>query len=424
MINLFFAVHDYSGAKTYANELLGYFSDLPGIAVHKVYLESKDYREYTEVEEGNILMIHIPSVKRGGGTLDKYAARCVDLMTPRLQHAENIIFHLNYGTHVKFAIEAKKRHSVKIIYTLHYLHKSFSFFEANGSTRDKQQVNNMDVLDREIIHLADKIICISEFSRKAICGQYLIPMEKTEIIYNGYGKIETRRFRKSERIKESLGFAANDKLILFAGRLLVEEKGIYILLEAFKGLLKDFPDARLVFANLGDFNEIMARCQDIYGRVTFTGKLPKEKLQKLYSIADIGVIPSNFEILGYVPIEMMLHQLPIVISDVPGMNELVIDGVNGVKCDVNKKPDGSQELEADSQDLCAKMKILLTDSALAKRLAKNARKHWKNNYTAGHMGTATMKLYKKVLSEQNQTFDHTYQVGISKGLKRFTDNEK
>jgi glycosyltransferase involved in cell wall biosynthesis len=84
-----------------------------------------------------------------------------------------------------------------------------------------------------------------------------------------------------------------------------------------------------------------------------------------------------------------------------------------VKCEVNKKPDGSQELEADAQDLCAKMKILLTDSALAKRLAKNARKHWENNYTVRHMGTATMKLYKKVLSEQNQTFDHTYQISTS-----------
>ena len=49
MINLFFVIHDYSGARTYANEVLGYLAQQNGIRVHRVYLESIYYKEYTKV---------------------------------------------------------------------------------------------------------------------------------------------------------------------------------------------------------------------------------------------------------------------------------------------------------------------------------------------------------------------------------------
>jgi hypothetical protein len=77
MINLFFVIHDFSGARTYANELLGYLTTQQGITIHKVYLESMDYSEYTEVKEEDILNIYIPKIERKGNALQKYAARLI-----------------------------------------------------------------------------------------------------------------------------------------------------------------------------------------------------------------------------------------------------------------------------------------------------------------------------------------------------------
>ncbi|MDP3446169.1 MAG: hypothetical protein Q8T08_25190, partial [Ignavibacteria bacterium] len=60
-------------------ELLVYFSAEISIIVHKVYMESCCYKEYTEIEEENIKNIHIPKVKRKGNTLEKYSSRCIEI---------------------------------------------------------------------------------------------------------------------------------------------------------------------------------------------------------------------------------------------------------------------------------------------------------------------------------------------------------
>lgn len=412
MINLFFVIHDHSGARTYANELLGYLSTQTGIAVHKVYLRSKECTEYTEIKERNILVIHIPRVRKTNYTMEKYAARCIDFISPLLQHKENIIFHLNYSTQVKLGLEVRKRFGALLIYTLHYLPEHFFYLAYNGKLNEQLDLPG-DVLDIKILNEADSIICISRFAKEAICWQYNISASKINVIYNGIGGSETEMLTNTKEIKQSLGFKEDEQLILFLGRLEGEEKGVYGLIRSFKRIVKEFPKARLVLANKGDFNEIMECCQNIMGRVTYTGFLQKEQLQKLCSIADIGVIPSSFELLGYVPIEMMFHQLPIVIANSPGMNELIQDGINGLVCALENKADGSLELEVDERSLYKKMKILLMNKILAKQLALNGRKHWEHNFTAMHFGLATMQVYKNKLVMEKQNVKPVFLEAMS-----------
>ncbi|MCG8306143.1 MAG: glycosyltransferase [Cytophagales bacterium] len=401
MINLFFVVHDYSGARTYANELFNHFFGHPGIAIHKVYLESNEYREYTEIKEKDVLSIHIPRIKRKGGTLEKYAARCADLMAPRLRSAGNIIFHLNYSTQVKLGIEVRKRYDALLVYTMHYLPTYFTYLAFEACIPDKIKTTG-DALDKEILKEVDKIVCISKFAQHTICNRYSTLPAKTEVIYNGYGTIECKSPANVTRTKQSFGFGKDERFILFAGRLSAE-KGVYVLVSAFKKIAEEFPDARLVLAGEGDFNEVMKRCRSIVGKVTFTGTLQKEQLQKLYSLVDIGVVPSHFELLGYVPIEMMLHRIPVVISNVPGMNELVEDGKNGLLCKVKKRTDGLLGLEADSTDLYLKIKSLLENKHLATRIAQNGRLSWENGFTAYHMGRATVHLYRQLLKQKKRS---------------------
>ena len=399
MINLFFIIHYYSGAITYANELLPYLSDQQGIAVHKIYLESKYYKEYTEIKEANILIIHIPAVKREAGSLKKYAKRCIDVITPILAGKKNVIFHLNYSTQVKFGKEARKKFGAKLVYTLQYLPNYFSYLGIDNTTNENLTTTG-DVLDKKVIKEADKIICISKFTQNILCKQYNVPIEKTEIIYNGYGTIESKPPENTTWIKEGMGFDKKERLILFVGRL-GTEKGLHALIHVFKKIVIDLPDARLVLAGEGNFKKTMKLCHNTIGKVTFTGSLKKEQLQKLYSIADIGVAPSHFELLGYVPIEMMFHRVPMIISNVPGMNELVKDGKNGLVCKVKKRTDGSLGLKIDKQSLYSKIKILLEDTTQAKKFAQHGRLSWENNFTAAHMGKATLKLYKQLQTMGN-----------------------
>ena len=400
MINLFFVIHDYSGARTYADELLGYFiREEAEVSIHKIYLESTYHKEYTTVEENGILEIHIPPVKRKGYSLEKYAKRCIDLMEPVMANKRNPIFHLNYPTQVKFGVEVKKKFGGVLIYTAHYLPEIFSIVKLYPNIKENlNNINAVDVLDREVIKLADNIICISKFARDTICKHFRMPVEKTALIYNGYGTVESKQADNKAMIRKSFGFGENDRLILFAGKLDVE-KGVPDLIEVFKKILMEFSDVRLVLAGEGDFKEIMELCWDIAGKVTFTGFLKKEQLQKLYNIANMGVIPSHWELFGYVPVEMMRYRVPVIISNVPGMNELIEDGKNGLVCKVRKKTNGKLGVKVDEADLYIKIKTLLKDETLAGHFAQNGRLTWEINYTAGHMGKETLNLYKQTLKQ-------------------------
>lgn len=53
----------------------------------------------------------------------------------------------------------------------------------------------------------------------------------------------------------------------------------------------------------------------------FTGYVNQRTLSDLYSVADIGVVPSLHEEFGYVAIEMMMHRLPVIVNATTGLAE-------------------------------------------------------------------------------------------------------
>ncbi len=396
IINLFFVILDHSGARTYANELLGYLLGRDDISVHKVYFESEYYKEYSIIKEKRVTSIHIPAVKLKRSDLDKHAQRCTDLIAPYLYGMKNLVFHLNYGRQVRFGMAVRKRFGAKLVYTLHFLPNFFSYLEYSPDTKENLVVTG-DVLDKEILEETDKIICISNFAQKAICNHYEVQHSKTQVIYNGFGNVKYRRRSKDvDKMKEQFGFHRDERIILFAGRL-SEDKGIHTLIKAFKRIHKEFECVRLVLAGNGDFSKLFLLCKRIFGKVTFMGQLPLIDLQQLYRIAEIGVCPSRFELLGYTPIEMMAQQLPVVISNVPGMNELINDGIDGMICSVTKRKNGLLSLDVHDEKLYEKIKVLLENKDLAKKIAQNGKEKWKKHYTAGHMGEATMTVYKQIV---------------------------
>jgi len=407
MINLFFIVHDYSGAKTYANELLGYLATHEGIAVHKLYINDADYNELTKIKEGNIQNIYIPRVKLNGYTLEKYAARCIDLLYPLLNNKKNVIFHLNYSTQVKLGLEARKRFNAQLVYTLHYLPNYFSLFATNEICPEEVTTTG-DVLDKEMVIEADKIICVTRFAQDMLNQHFDTPIEKTRLIYNGYSKIESGNSAiNNQEIKRKFGFQVDDQIILFVGRL-EKAKGVEGLLEAFMKLPDDDWNLKLVLVGGGDYTPFMDLCQNKFGSISFTGKLSKESVEQLYEIADIGVIPSELEQCSYVALEMMKHGLPIIASQAPGLRELFEDEQDALLFPLKKREDGLLGLQVDAEALYEKLSRLIRNRELQKKLGTNAQIKWKKQLTSKHIGESTFLLYKEVV-----------EFVIQEGIKEF-----
>ncbi|MBN1914262.1 MAG: glycosyltransferase family 4 protein [Candidatus Omnitrophica bacterium] len=121
------------------------------------------------------------------------------------------------------------------------------------------------------------------------------------------------------------------KLILYVGRL-IGYKGIIDLLEAFKSVSAEDPQAGLLFAGDGAAQEeYKAYCRvNIIGNVFFAGFIQQESLPLYYALAKVLVLPSRFEPWGLVLNEAMASGLPVIASSACGASrDLIQQGENG-----------------------------------------------------------------------------------------------
>jgi colanic acid/amylovoran biosynthesis glycosyltransferase len=120
--------------------------------------------------------------------------------------------------------------------------------------------------------------------------------------------------------------------VLAVGRL-VEKKGFGILLEA----LASVPDAVLTVVGDGpEGDALRAAAAGLGDRVRFVGQLGRVELEAAYAESDIAVFPSRPAASGdqdglpVAMLEAMGSGLAVVASDLPGLNEAIIDGESGV----------------------------------------------------------------------------------------------
>lgn len=395
MIYLFFFLHDHSGARTYANELLNYLSGVKEIGLYMVYFESKHFKEYNIVQNGNIMEIHLPSAKKINRTLEKYSDRCLDLLAPLLVGKKKLIFHLNVSNQVKLGSKGRERFGAKLIYTRHFLPDFFSYYGYEGNWLSEPETIG-DVLEREMANEVDRIICVTRFAKEAICHYYKTPVQKLVVIHNGFSTL-TNEFDDSnepvESIKKRLGFSENEKIILFVG-LLEPRKGVATLIHAFDMLLDSFPETRLVIVGDGDFKKALSQIKRCWSKISFTGKISYNELKSIYKIATVGAIPSVFEQCSYVALEMMKHGLPVVASSAPGLIELYNDGEDAVVVPLRKIDNNDlMTLILSDDEYYEALLTLLNNSFLRRKISKNTRSKWEKYYTVESMGNATNMQY-------------------------------
>jgi phosphatidylinositol alpha-mannosyltransferase len=118
---------------------------------------------------------------------------------------------------------------------------------------------------------------------------------------------------------------------LFVGRL-DERKGFPIAVAAFERLALERPDLRLIVVGDGPQREAVGMLPtDLRDRVTMLGALPNAEVPAVAAACDLYLGPSvGGESFGVVLIEAMAAGLPVVASAVPGYDEVVRDGVEGL----------------------------------------------------------------------------------------------
>lgn len=125
----------------------------------------------------------------------------------------------------------------------------------------------------------------------------------------------------------------NRPVILFVGRL-EKRKGLETLILALPEIVKRHPETKLVVVGYGplqSYYQKLAIRLNIASSVIFTGAIPNDLLPGYYTSATVYVAPTiGNEAMGIVLIEALACGKPVIASDIPGYNEIITNGVNGI----------------------------------------------------------------------------------------------
>ncbi|MBI3251423.1 MAG: glycosyltransferase family 4 protein [Candidatus Andersenbacteria bacterium] len=184
------------------------------------------------------------------------------------------------------------------------------------------------------IEKAEHVIAVSEYTKKTIMDYYGLPAEDISVIHSG---VNPAVFYPIENFKETVGYKSmvrelgiidRQPLIIYVGSD-HPRKNVPVALEAFAGLLKDYPQA--VFLKVGlpglpagraDTLEAIDKL-GIREQVKFISDISDERLNELYNSSDVLIFPSLFEGFGMPPLEAMASGLPVVTSNATSLPEVV-----------------------------------------------------------------------------------------------------
>jgi glycosyltransferase involved in cell wall biosynthesis len=369
-----------SHSRTLVNELKKYTQ----YSISIIILDSQNVELFDYRLEDAVDVFEIPRPQNGlffnghnNEIQETYAARIVDIVYPYFSKKENLIFLSNTSNHAIPCLRLSKEFNAKSVYIHHsfswkmYLKCSYETFALEWERQnyvfapEAFEVTNIEL---ELALNVDKVITVTHLANVFFSEVLGIPNNKIFTIYNGILPVELSTIKPS-LLRNKYGFSEVDKIVLFCGRI-VDEKGLEYLLEAFNLLLPQIPNLRLIVVGDGEYGKYLRKISHHWSKITWTGPVDKNIISDLYTISDVGVIPSVTEQCSICSIEMRFHRLPIVVSAIEGLDELFIDGFDALK--VPARYDEDNIVFFDPIDFADRIKILLENRELANRLAINS----------------------------------------------------
>jgi len=183
-------------------------------------------------------------------------------------------------------------------------------------------------------YFADKVVVNTKSLKKHIRG--LFPKSQPIVIYNGIKLIKSKQLNN---FSSPIHYGSKDINIIHLANFYNSIKGHKSSLEIVKRLLNKGINVQLNFVGDGVLLrsiEELSNEMDISENVNFLGYLGDSKKINQIRKNDICLNPSFTESFGIGVLECMRQGLPVVGSNVPGFNEVVLTNYNGILCDKNK----------------------------------------------------------------------------------------
>jgi glycosyltransferase involved in cell wall biosynthesis len=271
----------------------------------------------------------------------------------------------------------------------HRLHTvaGLPLLEAHGAKRKL-----LDFVEKVTYACATKVYPNSSGLKNIILENRYCESKKLKVIAQGSSNgINTSLFKadlfsveQRQDLKEKLGVKEDHFVFVFVGRL-VKDKGINELIEAFESLTKTQSKARLLL--VGDYEHDLDPLEhttlDVISKNEAIISVGFQyDVRPYFAIANALVFPSYREGFPNVVMQAGAMELPCIVSNINGCNEIINEGVNGTIIPVKNK-----------DAIFDKMTLFLEDATYYRQLQANARKMILSRYDQRVVWEALLEEY-------------------------------
>jgi phosphatidylinositol alpha-1,6-mannosyltransferase len=211
---------------------------------------------------------------------------------------------------------------------------------------------------------ASLVLSITNFTRRR-AAELLPSAQKAKVCWLA---------TEEDKVAEASSDPGGPPTVLILSRVDATEmyKGHFELIDCWPSVMAAIPDARLLIAGGGDglgLLRLRARASAAASNIEFTGLVPQDQIEALWSRTHVFAMPSRGEGFGLVYIEAMRRGVPVIASTQDAGQEINLHGVTGYNVDLEQ--DGA---------LARRIVELLSDKARARRFGENGREHWRANF--------------------------------------------
>lgn len=244
-------------------------------------------------------------------------------------------------------------------------------------------------VEKVALENADRIISVSQGSKKDVLDHFNVDPERVRVIHNG---IDLDLYRPVHGDSTRKAFDIDGPYILFVGRT-SRQKGMTYLIDAMASV---DPGVRLVCCTSApDTKEVEEEIAEKVAKepraLWINSLLREEQYVELYANASVFACPSVYEPFGIINLEAMACETPVVASRVGGILETVVDGETGYLVE-----------PANPRAIADAINTLLRNPEMAKKFGRNGRRRVEDHFSWTHIAEKTEALYAEMVEERRR----------------------
>jgi glycosyltransferase involved in cell wall biosynthesis len=232
-----------------------------------------------------------------------------------------------------------------------------------------------------IFKRSTRIICLTEADATEI-KRFGADESRIRVVPNA---VDTELFRPGEDERT---------YVLWVGRF-VPEKGLRFLIDAAKIVLKRHEEVKFLLVGDGPLKSQIARSvvkKGLRRKFSFVGKMSQSDVARIMRDASMFVLPSLKEGFPKTLLEAMACGKPVIVSDIPGVREVVENGSSGILV-----PPG------DSEALAQAIVKLLNEKDLRLKLGERVRRLVLEKYNWPKVAEQIESVFVEAITENSRT---------------------